>query len=169
MVIATTLHATIFTRRTIPTSQYAVSSDEAKQDKVTKALKVIKLKEDARLIANAEFFGIFNIAFIRSRVNNFVYLVFNLSSFKGIIYGVSFKNKEVMGVRILSADKNVCVLGGAHRTGLEAIFPHVSSAVQKLQSQRQCGQVGMLRNDDDDDDDDDDDNDDDDDVFQACG
>ena len=158
MVIATTLHATIFTRRTIPTSQYAVSSDEAKQDKVTKALKVIKLKEDARLIANAEFFGIFNIAFIRSRVNNFVYLVFNLSSFKGI-----------MGVRILSADKNVCVLGGAHRTGLEAIFPHVSSAVQKLQSQRQCGQVGMLRNDDDDDDDDDDDNDDDDDVFQACG
>ena len=53
---------------------------------------------------------------------------------------------------------------------MEAIFLHDSSAVQELQSQRQCGQVGKLRNDDGDgDDDDDDDNDDDDDVFQACG
>ena len=116
MVIATTLHSTIFTRRTIPTSQHAVSSDEAKQDKVTKALKVIKLKEDARQIANAEFFGIFNIAFIRSHVNNVVYLVFNFSSSNAIIYEASFKNKGVMGwgVRILSADKDGCVLAGEH-------------------------------------------------------
>ena len=56
----------------------------------------------------------------------------------------------------------------AHRTELETVFLQDSSTVQKLQSQKQCGQVSKLRNDDDGDehDDDDDDNDD---VFQASG
>ena len=83
---------------------------------ISKVLKVIRLKEDARLIADDDFFGIFNVAFIRSHVNNVVYLVFNFSSSNAIIYEASFKNKEVMGwgVRILSADKDGCVLAGEH-------------------------------------------------------
>ena len=83
---------------------------------IAKVLEVISLKEDARLIANSEFFGIFNIAFIRSHVNNLVYLIFSFSSSKAIIYEASFKKKEVMGwgVRILSAGKAGCVLGGEH-------------------------------------------------------
>ena len=83
---------------------------------ISKALEVIRLKEDARLIADADFFGIFNIGLIRSHVNNLVYLVFSFSSSKAIIYEASFKKKEVMGwgVRIFSADKDGSVLGGAH-------------------------------------------------------
>ena len=83
---------------------------------ISKALEVIRLKEDARLIADADFFGIFNIGLIRSHVNNLVYLVFSFSSSKAIIYEASFKKKEVMGwgVRILSAGKAGCVLDGQH-------------------------------------------------------
>ena len=83
---------------------------------ISKALEVIRLKEDARLIGDSEFWGIFNITFIRSQMSSLVYLVFNFSSSKAIIYEASYKKKEVIGwgVRILSADKDGCVLGGAH-------------------------------------------------------
>ena len=46
---------------------------------ISKALEVIRLKEDARLIGDSEFWGIFNITFIRSQVSSLVYLVFNFS------------------------------------------------------------------------------------------
>ena len=83
---------------------------------IAKVLKVISLKEDSRLIDNSEFFGIFNIALIRSHVNNLIYLVFSFSSSKAIIYEANFKKKEVRGwgVKILSADKDGCVLAGEH-------------------------------------------------------
>ena len=83
---------------------------------ISKALEVIRLKEDARLIGDSEFWGIFNITFIRSQMSSLVYLVFNFSSSKAIIYEASYKKKEVIGwgVRILSADKEGCVLAGEH-------------------------------------------------------
>lgn len=89
---------------------------EKERKMITKALNVMRLDDDARLIeADSDFYGIFNISLIRSHVKNMIYIIFCFSSSKAVIYEVNFKKKMVKGwgERILSATKEGVVLDGS--------------------------------------------------------
>lgn len=83
---------------------------------IRRALNTMKLEGVARMIqAESDMYGVFNISLIRSPVKNFIYIVFNLSCAKAIIYEVNFKRNEVKGwgEKIISADKTGVVLEGS--------------------------------------------------------
>lgn len=83
---------------------------------IQKALDTMKLENFAGIIqAESNVYGIFNISLIRSPLKNFIYIVFNFSCKKAILYEVHFKKKEVKAwvEEILSATKKGVLLEGS--------------------------------------------------------
>ena len=83
---------------------------------IRRALNAMKLDGVAKRIqAESDMYGVFNISLIRSPFKNFIYIVFNLSCAKAMIYEFNLKRYGVKawGEKILSANKTGVVLEGS--------------------------------------------------------